>query len=78
MPDMSNHHSLAGRRDGTAVRHLNQRQLAARWGVSVRTLERWRSHRQGAPFLKLGGHVTYRLSDVEAFEEAQRQEMSAA
>jgi len=41
-------------------------------------LERWRSHRQGPPFLKLGGHVTYRLSDVEAFEEAQRKEMSAA
>lgn len=75
---MSKHHSSAGRCDGTAVRHLNQRQLAARWGVSVRTLERWRSHRQGPPFLKLGGHVTYRVEDIENFEIAQRQEMSAA
>jgi len=75
---MSKHHSSVGRPDGTAVRHLNQRQLASRWGVSVRTLERWRSHLQGPPFLKLGVHVTYRLSDVEAFEESQRKEMSAA
>ena len=75
---MSEHHSSAGRRDGTAVRHINQRQLAARWDVSVRTLERWRSESKGPPYLKLGGHVTYRLSDVEAYEETQRKEMSAA
>ena len=75
---MSKHHSSAGRRDGTAVRHINQRQLAARWDVSVRTLERWRSESKGPPYLKLGGHVTYRLSDVEAYEETQRKEMSAA
>ena len=75
---MSKHHSSAGRRDGTAVRHINQRQLAERWDVSVRTLERWRSECKGPPYLKLGGHVAYRLSDVEAYEEAQRKEMSAA
>lgn len=53
------------------VRHLNQVQVARRWGISERTLERWRWLRQGPPFLKLGGHVAYRLSDIEGFEEAQ-------
>ena len=53
------------------LRHLNQVQLARRWGISERTLERWRWLRQGPSFLKLGGHVAYRLSDIEAFEEAQ-------
>lgn len=53
------------------VRHLNQVQVARRWGISERTLERWRWLRQGPPFLKLGGHVAYRLSDIEAFEETQ-------
>ena len=75
---MSKHHYSAGRRDGTAVRHINQRQLATRWDVSVRTLERWRSEGKGPPYFKLGGHVTYVLSDIESFEEAQRKEMSAA
>jgi hypothetical protein len=48
--------------------HLNQVQLARRWHLSPRTLERWRSQGEGRAFLKLGGRVVYRLSDIEAFE----------
>lgn len=53
--------------------HLHQRELAKRWGISPRTLERWRSIGFGPAFLKLGGRVAYRLADVEAFEAAQLQ-----
>lgn len=53
--------------------HLNQRDLAKRWGISHRTLERWRSIGFGPAFLKIGSRVAYRLADVEAFETAQRQ-----
>ena len=42
-----------------------------RWGISPRTLERWRWLGQGPTFLKLGGAVAYRLEDIEAFEAAQ-------
>ena len=58
--------------------HLNQITLARRWGVSPRTLERWRWLKRGPSYLKLGGHVAYRLEDVEAYEAAQRHEISAA
>ena len=75
---MSKYQPAATRRDGTAVRHINQRQLAERWDVSVRTLERWRSEGKGPPYLKLGRHVTYDLCDIATYEEAQRKEMSAA
>jgi hypothetical protein len=51
--------------------HLNQIELARRWGMSHRTLERWRWLRQGPRYLKLGGRVVYRLDDVEAFEAAR-------
>ena len=54
------------------IGHLNQTELARRWNISPRTLERWRWVKQGPAFLKLGGRVAYRLSDVEAFEAAQR------
>jgi hypothetical protein len=54
-----------------AVRHLNQTDLAARWNLSPRTLERWRWLGQGPKFLKLGGRILYRLEDIEAFEEQQ-------
>jgi hypothetical protein len=50
------------------VRHLNQIELARRWNISPRTLERWRWLGEGPVFLKLGGRVSYRLEDVETYE----------
>lgn len=50
------------------ILHLNQVQLARRWSLSPRTLERWRWLNQGPAYLKVGGRVVYRLTDVEAFE----------
>ena len=54
------------------VRHLTQLDLARRWRISPRTLERWRWLGQGPCFLKIGGRVAYRLEDVLAYEAAQR------
>ena len=50
-----------------SVKHLNQGQLADRWGVSEATLERWRSEGIGPVFLKLQGRVAYRIEDIEAY-----------
>ena len=50
------------------VRHLNQAELARRWNISARTLERWRWLGEGPVYLKLGGRVSYRLEDVEYYE----------
>lgn len=50
---------------------LNQDELAARWGLSPRTLEAWRSERRGPAFLKIGGRVHYRLEDIEGWESEQ-------
>ncbi|WP_424984631.1 helix-turn-helix domain-containing protein [Microbulbifer sp. S227A] len=47
---------------------LNQTELAARWKISPRTLERWRWIDEGPHFPKIGGRVIYRLEDIEAFE----------
>jgi DNA-binding transcriptional MerR regulator len=52
------------------VRHLGQKDLARRWGISHRTLETWRSRGGGPPYLKLNGRCLYRLEDVEEFERA--------
>lgn len=50
--------------------YLNQVELARRWRMSPRTLERWRWLRQGPPYLRLG-RIVYRLEDVEEFESEQ-------
>ncbi|TAN56809.1 MAG: DNA-binding protein [Magnetospirillum sp.] len=55
-----------------STRILRQSELAQRWSISGRTLERWRWLGEGPVFMKLGGRVVYRLDDVEAFEERQR------
>jgi predicted site-specific integrase-resolvase len=60
-----------------SAHHLNQAQLAERWGISPRTLERWRWRGEGPRFLKLGGRVTYRLSDIELFEQKRLRESTS-
>lgn len=57
------------------VRHLTQHELAQRWRISPRTLERWRWLQEGPQFLKIGGRVVYRLEDIEAYEAKKAQEM---
>ena len=54
-----------------AIQHLNQVQLADRWNISPRTLERWRWIGDGPGYLKIGGRVVYRLEDIEAYEAQQ-------
>jgi predicted site-specific integrase-resolvase len=61
-----------------STRHLNQRQVAERWGISPRTLERWRWLGEGPRFLKLGGRVAYRLEDIERYEAEQLRDSTAA
>ena len=52
------------------ISHFSQAELAFRWRISPRTLERWRWSKTGPVFLKIGGRVIYRLEDIEAFEKA--------
>ena len=52
-----------------AIKHLTQNELATRWNLSPRTIERWRSNGEGPRFVRLGNRVMFRLEDIEAFEE---------
>lgn len=47
---------------------LTAADLAERWQVPVRTLGQWRYEGRGPSYVKIGGAVRYRVSDVEAFE----------
>jgi len=52
--------------------HLTQGELANRWRISVRTLERWRWLKTGPAYLRIGGRIIYLLADVQKFETDQR------
>lgn len=53
------------------MERLTERELAARWRVSVRTLQNRRWMGRGPRFLKIGARVLYALPEIEAFEAAQ-------
>lgn len=51
---------------------LTEKELATRWGVSSKMLQKWRTGGGPLPYIKLGksrtSPVRYRLSDALAFE----------
>ena len=49
---------------------LTDAQLAVRWQLSRGTLANQRSQGRGPAYLKLAGRVRYRLSEIEAYEQA--------
>ncbi len=60
---------VARRRESDRL--LSVEQVAEITGLSVETLNQWRSQRRGLPFVKLGrNRIRYRQSDLDAFIEA--------
>lgn len=51
---------------------LRECDVAARWNMSTRTLQRWRTEQFGPPFIRLFGSIRYRLADIIAFEDRHR------
>jgi hypothetical protein len=48
---------------------LSEADLASRWGMSPKTLQRWRIEGRGPRYFKLGKRVSYPLEMVLAFEQ---------
>lgn len=55
--------------------YLTQVELAHRWRISPRTLERWRWKKTGPSYTKLGSKVVYADRDVEDYERRRRAEI---
>jgi predicted DNA-binding transcriptional regulator AlpA len=51
------------------MRYLTERDLAERWSVSPRTLQKWRQNRAGPAYVKIGQRIRYRPEDVEEWEQ---------
>jgi hypothetical protein len=48
--------------------YISEKELAIRWSMSNRTLQRWRSEVDDLPYFKIGGLVRYSLAILEAYE----------
>ena len=47
---------------------LSENELAQHWGLSPKTLQRWRSEGRGPRYLKLSKRVVYPLAEIRTFE----------
>ena len=54
---------------------FTETELARRWNISAKTLQRWRCEGAGPPYIKLSKAVRYPVDDIVAYEQANRQGM---
>ncbi len=47
---------------------MSENELALHWGVSPKTLQRWRNEGRGPRYLKLSKRVVYPLAEIRTFE----------
>jgi DNA-binding transcriptional MerR regulator len=57
---------------------LTVEELAARWRLKPKTLHNWHLIGKGPTPVKVGRRLLYRAEDVEAWEDAQREQGSRA
>ena len=57
---------------------MDEKSLAARWAISLKTLRNWRVTGDGPAFMKIGRCVRYAEADIEAFEIATRRRSTSS
>ncbi|AEG50241.1 hypothetical protein Sphch_2596 [Sphingobium chlorophenolicum L-1] len=58
--------------DPAKRRFLTEHELAQRWSVSAKQLQKLRTTGGGCPFHKLNGAIRYRLRDIKQYEQNAR------
>jgi hypothetical protein len=48
--------------------NMSEHELAQKWGISPKTLQRWRSEGRGPRYLKLSKRVIYPIEEIQKFE----------
>lgn len=48
--------------------NMSENELAQKWGISPKTLQRWRSEGRGPRYLKLSKRVIYPIDEIQKFE----------
>ena len=51
---------------------LNEKEAAAFFGASVKTLQAWRFQRKGPHYYKIGGFIRYAMDDLLKFAEQRK------
>jgi hypothetical protein len=52
--------------------YITEKDLAKKWGLSPKTLQRWRWLKSGPVYIKLGGRIRYTSDNIKNFEEERK------
>jgi predicted DNA-binding transcriptional regulator AlpA len=70
-PDIASRGNERGRNMHPHI-YLSEQQICDRYGLSPRTLQRWRTTGDGPPFVRLGPRrIAYREADIESWAAAR-------
>lgn len=61
----------------TKAQMLNEKEVAARWSISPRTLQAWRLKGGGPRFVRLGRAVRYMVQELEQWVANQTKQSTA-
>jgi len=53
---------------------LTPEELASKWNISESTLSQWRWTGKGPKFVKIARQITYKIKEIEAFEDKKTRE----
>ena len=56
---------------------FTETELARRWNVSIKTLQRWRSEERGPPYIKLSKAVRYPVDEIVTYERVYSDSLMA-
>ena len=52
--------------------YISEKGLARKWGMSPKTLQRWRWLKKGPEYIKIGGRIRYNRDSVINFENKHK------
>ena len=52
-------------------KYLSSKEVARRWGISCKTLYRWRASGEGPEYIAIGGRIRYSPHAIKEYEEAR-------
>lgn len=58
--------------------YISEKSLAHKWGLSPKTLQRWRWLKSGPSYIKIGGRVRYPSANIKKFEEENLRQSKSA
>ncbi len=52
--------------------YITEKDLAKKWSLSAKTLQRWRWLKSGPTYIKIGGRIRYTSENIKNFEEERK------